>query len=63
VWFRRNKVLLGKAVLLAVMLLMVVSGLTGLGCIKGLQPIGWSGGVVADGNLYVASSCCGKPEI
>jgi len=27
-----------------------------LGCIKGLQPIGWSGGVVADGTLFVGSA-------
>jgi len=38
------------------MLLMVVGGLSGLGCIKGLQPIGWSGGVVVDGTLFVGSA-------
>ncbi len=51
--FRHNKVLLGKVLLLLVIL--VVGGLTSLGCIKGLQPIGWSGGVVADGILFVGS--------
>ncbi len=54
-WFRHNKVLLGKVILLVVMLLVVVSGLSGFGCIKGLQPIGWAGGVVADGTLFVGS--------
>jgi outer membrane protein assembly factor BamB len=37
------------------MLLAVVGGLTGLGCIKGLQAVGWSGGVIADGTLFVGS--------
>jgi outer membrane protein assembly factor BamB len=55
VWFRRNKILLGKVILLVVMLLLVVSGLGVFGCIKGLQPIGWSGGAVADGTLFVGS--------
>ena len=55
-WFRHNKALLIKALLLMVMLLMVTGGLTGLGCIKGLQPIGWSGGVVVDGTLFVGSA-------
>ena len=51
--FRNNKGLLAKILLLLVILL--VSGLTSLGCIKGLQPIGWSGGTVADGTLFVGS--------
>ena len=55
-WFRHNRMLIGKVLLLVVMLLMVMGGLTGLGCIKGLQPIGWSGGVVADGSLFVGSA-------
>ena len=50
-WFRHTKALLIKVLLLAAMLLIVTGGLTGLGCIKGLQPIGWSGGVVVDGPL------------
>ena len=53
---RRNKVLLIKILLLVVMLLMVVGGLSGLSCIKGLQPVGWSGGVVVDGTLFVGST-------
>jgi outer membrane protein assembly factor BamB len=56
-WFRYNKALLGKVLLLflMVMLLVIVGGLTGLGCIKGQQSLGWSGGVVADGTLFVGS--------
>ena len=50
---RHNRTLLGKILLLLVILLVV--GLTSLGCIKGLQAIGWSGGVVADGTLFVGS--------
>ena len=52
--FRHHKVLLGKALLLMV-ILVIIGGLSGFGCIKGLQPIGWSGGVVADGTLFVGS--------
>ena len=52
-WFRHNRVLLGKILLLLVILLMV--GLTSLGCVEGLQPIGWSGGAVSDGTLFVGS--------
>jgi len=68
VWFKRifiklplssylfeHKSILGKALLLLVMLLVITSGVTGLGCIRGLQPIGWSGGVVADDTLFVGS--------
>lgn len=51
---RHNRTLLGKILLLLVILL--VGGLTSLGCIRGLQPIGWSGGVVADGTLFVGST-------
>ncbi len=50
---RHNKILSGKILLLLVILL--VGGLTSLGCIQGLQPIGWSGGTVADGTLFVGS--------
>ena len=52
-WIKRNKVLLSKILLLLVILL--VGGLTASGCIGGLQPIGWSGGVVADGALFLGS--------
>ena len=44
---------IGRISLLLVML--VVSGLAISGCVKGLQPIGWSGGVVSDGTLFVGS--------
>jgi len=54
-WVKHNKILLSKILLLLVMLLAVMSGLSGLGCMKGLQPIGWSGGAVADGTLFVGS--------
>lgn len=53
--FIKHKSIMGKMLLLLVMLLVIVSGVTGLGCIRGLQPIGWSGGVVADGTLFVGS--------
>jgi len=52
-WVKHNKILLGKILLLLVILL--VGGLTASGCIGGLQPIGWSGGVVADGTLFLGS--------
>ena len=48
-----SKSLNGKILLLLVMLLVV--GLTSLGCIEGMQPIGWSGGTVPDGTLFVGS--------
>lgn len=54
-WVKHNKILLGKISLLLVMLLAIMSGISGLGCIGGLQPIGWSGGAVADGTLFVGS--------
>jgi len=53
VWFRHNRVLSGKILLLLVILLVV--GLTSLGCVRGLQPIGWSGGTVSGGTLFVGS--------
>jgi len=53
VWVKHNKILLSKILLLLVILL--VGGLTTSGCIRGLQPIGWSGGVVADGTLFLGS--------
>ena len=52
-WVKHNKILLSKILLLLVILL--VGGLTTSGCIRGLQPIGWSGGVVADGTLFLGS--------
>ena len=35
--------------------LVAVIGLVALGCVRGLAPIGWSGGSVQDGKLYVGS--------
>jgi outer membrane protein assembly factor BamB len=51
--FRRE--LRGKTLLLLAMLLVIMGGSFGLGCIRGLQPIGWSGGVVANNTLFVGS--------
>lgn len=50
---KRGKWRTGRILLLMVMLLVI--GLAGFGCIKGLQPIGWSGGAVSDGTLLVGS--------
>ena len=52
-YFKHSRRLTGRILLLLVMLLMV--GLTGLGCIEGLQPIGWSGGAVSGDTLFVGS--------
>ncbi len=52
-WIKHNKVLLGKALLLLVVLLL--GGVTVLGCLPGGQPKGWSGGIVADNTLFVGS--------
>ena len=35
--------------------LILAIGIFGFSCVSGLAPIGWSGGVVSDGILYVAS--------
>ena len=48
-----NKVLLSKITLLLMILLL--GGLTSFGCIRGLQSIGWSGGVAVDGTLFLGS--------
>jgi outer membrane protein assembly factor BamB len=34
---------------------VIATCLVSFGCVKGLTPIGWSGGTVADGTLYVGS--------
>jgi outer membrane protein assembly factor BamB len=52
--FKRKSVLV-KALLLLAMLLVVAGGLTGVGCVRGLQPIGWSGAVVVGETLFVGS--------
>ncbi len=43
----------GMILLLVFMLIAI--GLAGSGCVKGLAPIGWSGGAVSDGTLFVGS--------
>ena len=50
---KRGRLLTGRALLLAVILLLL--GLASAGCIKGLQPVGWSGGVISDSTLFVGS--------
>ncbi len=52
-WVKHRKIWSGKGWLLLVILL--VGGLAASGCIRGLKPIGWSGGVVADGTAFVGS--------
>jgi len=47
--------MLGKALLLLLVFVLSMSGLASLGCIRGTQPIGWSGGIVADGTLFVGT--------
>jgi outer membrane protein assembly factor BamB len=50
---KRGKRRTGKILLL--MFTLLVIGLASSGCIKGLQPIGWSGGAVSGGTLFVGS--------
>jgi outer membrane protein assembly factor BamB len=50
---KRDRRRAGRILLLLVMLLVI--GIASFGCVSGLQPIGWSGGVVSDGTLYVGS--------
>ena len=52
-WIKYNKILLGKILIL--LMILLVGGLAASGCIRGLQPVGWSGGVVADGTLFLGS--------
>jgi outer membrane protein assembly factor BamB len=51
--FPRGKRPTGRIWLLLVMLLII--GLVSSGCVRGLQAIGWSGGVVSDSTLFVGS--------
>jgi len=54
VWFKHNRLGLGKISLL--LIIVVVVGLTAFGCVRpGGEPKGWSGGVIADGNLFLGS--------
>ncbi len=49
----REKWRIGRVILLVILLLAVC--LAGFGCIKGLTPVGWSGGGVAGNNLFVGT--------
>ncbi|MBA7702603.1 Serine/threonine-protein kinase AfsK [subsurface metagenome] len=53
-WIKHNKVLYGKALILLVILLL--GGTTVFGCLPGGQPEGWSGGIIANGTLFVGSN-------
>jgi outer membrane protein assembly factor BamB len=50
---KRGKCPICRILLLIVMFLVI--GLVGFGCVQGLQSIGWSGGAVSDGVLFVGS--------
>ncbi len=52
-WPRRKR-LSGKILFLLAIVLVV--GLVGVGCIEGLQPVGWSGGAVSGDTLFVGST-------
>ena len=48
----------GKPRLIKIMLLLAALLLiapVALGCVEGLQPIGWSGGAISGDNLYVGT--------
>jgi outer membrane protein assembly factor BamB len=49
----KNKKTVGMVALLIVAVLSV--GLLGISCVSGMAPIGWSGGTVSNGTLYVGS--------
>ncbi|MFC1908679.1 PQQ-binding-like beta-propeller repeat protein [Chloroflexota bacterium] len=51
--FRRKTRYSVKGLLLLLVIFLV--GLIGLGCIQGLQPVGWSGGAVSGNTLFVGS--------
>ena len=53
VMLRKNNWRPGRIGLL--LLVILVLALAASGCVKGLQPIGWSGGALSDGTLYVGS--------
>ncbi|MDD5127976.1 MAG: PQQ-binding-like beta-propeller repeat protein [Dehalococcoidales bacterium] len=44
---------ISKLLLLVIALLII--GLSGISCVQGLQPIGWSGGVVSGDSLYLGT--------
>jgi outer membrane protein assembly factor BamB len=49
----KNKRSLGRLALL--LALVIAVSLAGFSCVRGLAPIGWSGGTVSDGTLFVGS--------
>lgn len=49
----KNKSSIGRIVLLLALIIAV--SIAGFSCVRGLAPIGWSGGTVSDGTLYVGS--------
>jgi len=53
VWIKHNRRLLGKVLLLLVILLIV--GVSVSGCYGRSQPGGWSGAIIADDTLFIAS--------
>ncbi|MFC1860904.1 PQQ-binding-like beta-propeller repeat protein [Chloroflexota bacterium] len=40
---------------ISLLVILIISVLALLGCVRGLQPIGWSGVAIADGNLFTGS--------
>lgn len=52
-YLKHIRLLKGRILFLLVAVLLI--GLTSSGCIKGLQPIGWSGGAISEGTLFVGS--------
>jgi outer membrane protein assembly factor BamB len=44
---------IGRAALLAVLIIAAV--IVASGCIRGITPVGWSGGVVSDNTIYIGS--------
>ena len=49
-----NKMKIGLITTLVVIILAI--GLLGLSCVRGITPVGWSGGTVANGILYVGAN-------
>ncbi len=41
--------------ILLLLVMLVVIGLASFGCISGAQPMGWSGGEISNGTLFVGS--------
>ncbi|MFC2007744.1 hypothetical protein ACFLVB_04025 [Chloroflexota bacterium] len=51
--FRRKTRNSVKVLLLLIVIVLI--GLIGLGCVQGLQPVGWSGGAISGDTLFVGS--------